>query len=157
MRLPDDRRQRTTLRLIRTETLHVSRAARRDERSFFFFFLFSCQSGDREKRNGEEGREAEAEKAIRGIRAVIYAEISESQAHVTGVWKTADATIPSTIRNLFPESEASSEESLLAPAVSSFLYAAVVSLVRLSLRPTPFAPIRLDEDRPGVHQSSIET
>lgn len=76
---------------------------------------------------------------------MIRVDIPDLQAHVPGVWKTLNAMLLSTIRNLFPEWNLSgwnlfTVRSFFSSSSSSF------SSRSFALRPSP-SPERLDEDR----------
>lgn len=78
---------------------------------------------------------------------MIRVDIPDLQAHVPGVWKTLDAMILSTIRNLFPEWNLSGWNLFTVRSFFSSSSSSFSSRFRPSSH--PLLQRRLDEDRPA--------
>jgi len=78
---------------------------------------------------------------------MIRVDIPDLQAHVPGVWKTLDAMVLSTIRNLFPEWNLSGWNLFTVHSFFSSSSSSFSSRFRPSSH--PLLQTRLDEDRPA--------
>lgn len=78
---------------------------------------------------------------------MMRVDIPDLRAHVPGVWKTLDATVLSTIRNLFPEWNLSGWNLFTVRSFFSSSSSSFSSRFRPSSH--PLLQTRLDEDRPA--------